>query len=270
MDESKDARTEVEDSRQRIGEITDELAHRFKPQYMKQRAKEAAVRETRHLKDRIIDSPIALGVIGGLVTAGIARLFRGRIEERRYGYAGYDLPEYEEPGIRERAREKLDEIKEGMSGQAEHLKETAGQWREQAKETAGHWKEQAEHLKERASDFSHRVSDRIPSAEELKVRARDAKWRAENYVGEEPLVGALAALAAGAALGLMLPLTSREREVLTPYREKAEQKLSELGRDVKDQVEALGEKIRGEEGAEEKSADREPLFSETELKPTLQ
>jgi hypothetical protein len=65
-----------------------------------------------------------------------------------------------------------------------------------------------------------------------------------------------------------LPLTNREREVIAPYRDKAGEKLSELGRDVKEKVEALGDKIRGDE--EKVEEEPEPLFSEDPLKPTLQ
>ena len=209
MDETKDTRSEIADSRQRMSEIIKEIGQRLTPQQMKERAKEVAVRETRHVKDRIIESPLALGILGGLVTAGVGRWLRNRREVRRFD-AGYELPE---PGLRERAAEAGEAIKD-----------------------------KAAELKDRASEVAHRAAEKMPSTEELK----QAGQRAGRYLGEEPLVGALAALAAGAAVGLLFPVSEGERRVLGSYRVRASEKLESLKEDVKEQVGELEEHIRGE------------------------
>src|SRR3954469_15790808 len=86
MDETKDTRSEIADSRQRMSEIVKELSQRLTPHEIKERAKEVAVRQTRQWKDRIVDSPLALGILGGLVSAGVARFLRSRRSEIGFDY----------------------------------------------------------------------------------------------------------------------------------------------------------------------------------------
>jgi cobalamin biosynthesis protein CobD/CbiB len=96
MDERQSARAEIDDSRERMKDIAAQLARRAQPEYVKQRAREAAVEKSMELKDRIIDSPLALGIIGGLATAGIAKVLLNQqarsnsYQHRRHERTGAD------------------------------------------------------------------------------------------------------------------------------------------------------------------------------------
>lgn len=212
MDERESARAEIHDSRERIKEIAGQLAQRAKPTYMKERAKEAAVQKSVELKDRIAGSPVALGIIGGIATAGIAKLLmRSRQPDGDTRQLGPDMPG-----------------------------RLATDGAEQPKDGGG--------LKDRAKEQVDRLREHIPSGAEVKAKARDLTARA----GEEPLVTALGALAIGAALGLLLPLSQRERRVLEPAREQIGDKLESLSSQVGDKVQEtvgqLEEKIAGDQG----------------------
>jgi len=288
-----------------MSELVGEIQQRLTPRHMKDRAKEVAVRETRHMKDRIVDSPLALGILGGLVTAGVARWMRSRrfeggsqerrFGERRSGYAGYGegYSAYGErtygergygyrddeagsvreqaAGMREKATETAENLREKATETAENLRNKASETAENLRERAGDLKEKAAEFKNRAGELAHRAKDKIPSTEDVKQASR----RVANYVGEEPIIGALAALAAGITAGLILPVTRREQQVLEPYRAKAEEKLDELAHGVKEQVEGIGERIRGakpqneNENEKQEDQDAESVYP-TGGEPTLQ
>jgi len=244
-----------------MSEIVKELGQRLTPHEMKERAKEAAVRETRVWKDRIVDSPWALGLIGGLVTAGVARYLRTR-------HIGFDVDRIQDAGgsIKQRAGELGEDLKERAGELSEGLKERAGDLKDRAVEL----KDKAVELTGKAGEMAHRAVDKIPSGQDMKL----ATERVGRYVGDEPLIGALAALAAGAVIGLVLPLSNQERQVLDPYRVRAGEKIDQLKEEVKDKVEGLGERLRGagDELTQKARGEEEvePLFTSDPMKPTLQ
>jgi ElaB/YqjD/DUF883 family membrane-anchored ribosome-binding protein len=228
MDERQSARAEIDDSRERMKNIAAQLARRAEPNYVKQKAKEVAVEKSMELKDRIIGSPVALGIIGGLATAVVARAVLGQ-QQSRGTYARGPMG-YESDELGEKARE----AKTLVSEKVEAVKEQAGQ------------------LKEKAMQQVEALRERIPPAEEVKDKAQQVVARARDYASEEPLITALGALAIGAAFGFLLPLTQRERRLLAPAREQVGAKLESLGNQVTEKVQSkvddLREKISGEEG----------------------
>jgi hypothetical protein len=237
MDERESARAEINDSRERIKEIATQLAQRAKPSYMKERAKEAAVQKSVEIKDRIAGSPVALGIIGGIATAGIAKLLSHPRDHNGNGQTGYALaPDRSAPIDGRNA--------EAEPGKVEQLKDKAGELTHKAKE-------QVDKLREH-----------IPTGAEVKTKARELTARA----AEEPLITALGALAIGAALGLLLPLTQRERRVLKPAREQISDKLESLSTQVGDKVEEkvgeLEEKIAGAKDEDTARRPSDMLFAE--------
>ena len=234
MDERESARAEINDSRERLKEIATQLAQRAKPSYMKERAKEAAVQKSVEIKDRIAGSPVALGIIGGIATAGIAKLLSHPRDRNGNGQMAYELA----PDTSART-EGPDAA---APGKAEQLKDKAGE------------------LKQKAKDQVDRLREHIPTGAEVKTKARELTARA----AEEPLITALGALAIGAALGLLLPLTQRERRVLKPAREQISDKLESLTTQVGDKVEEkvgeLEEKIAGDKDTDRRPSDM--LFAE--------
>jgi len=210
-------------------DIAAQLAHRAQPNYIKQRAKEAAVEKSIELREKISGSPLALGIIGGLTTLAIARLV---LSQRPRSYY---------------LRNEL-----GFEGEGASLKDKAQELKSQVSD-------KVESVKERAMDQVDRVRERIPSADEVKETAQRLTARARDYASEEPLVTALGALAIGAALGFLLPLTAQERRVFAPAREQIGAKLDELSSEVTEKVQTkvddLQQKIAGEQDRDLPSGD---------------
>jgi len=223
-------------------DIAAQLARKADPNYIKQRAKEAAVEKSMELKDRIIGSPFALGIIGGLATATIAKWLLNPPEARGNYY-----------GQRERA---FDSNEGRLADKAQEVKAQVGEKVEAVKEQAGY-------LKDRAMQRVEALRDRVPSADEVKDKAQQLTARARDYASEEPLITALGALAIGAAFGFLLPLSHPERRLLAPAREKVGAKLDSFGNEMTDKVQAkvdeLHEKIAGEQGRD--SPTGEPKFT---------
>jgi ElaB/YqjD/DUF883 family membrane-anchored ribosome-binding protein len=229
MDERQSVRAEIDDSREHLKDIAAQLASRAKPDYVKQKAREAAVEKTMELRDKVIGSPIALGIIGGVATAAIARMLMGQ-RERRYSAREPLFYEEAEPRLGEQARD----VKSQVGEKVEAVKERAGE------------------LKDQAMQQVDRLRERIPSTGEVKDRAQYYASRARDYAVEEPLITALGALAIGAAFGFLLPLSDSERRVLRPAREQVGARLESLSNEVTEKVqtkvEDLREKIAGDEG----------------------
>jgi len=196
-------------------DIAAQLRRRVEPEYVKQRAKEAAVEKSMELKDRIIDSPIALGVIGGLATAAIARVMLNE-RDRRMTVRQQLAYERDE----RRLGEKAQEVKARVGEKVEAVKERAAE------------------LKDEAMERVESLRERIPSADEVKDKAQQLGTRAREYASEEPLITALGALAIGAAFGFLLPLSEPERRLLAPARERGGTKLESLSNEVTDKVQA--------------------------------
>jgi len=241
-------------------DIAHELGNRMKPTNIRQHAKEVAVRKTVEVKNRVLDSPVALGIIGGLITTGIARLLKGgrRSQEWQasYGYApGYryapsmDAGDFEREGLSERASQVGERLSERIEDVKERASETASRISAQVGDKAGE-------LKQRASQAVETVRERLPSGEELRRGARDATETVRHYVGDEPLIGALAAISVGAALGFLIPVSRREREVVGPYKERATEKLQAMSEQISEQLEEkvgqLEERIAGSEQKDER------------------
>ncbi|HUQ08442.1 MAG TPA: hypothetical protein VM261_38390 [Kofleriaceae bacterium] len=229
MDERENARAEIGYSRDRMKAIATELVSRTKPTYVKQKAKEAAVQKTIETKNRIVHSPTALGIIGGVATAVIARRVLARQDrkiESRYAETWTE-----------------DDLQESGTGTVENVKARAHEKLDDMKQAAGD-------LKDRAVRQVQGVRERIPSRQAMSAKAHDVRMRATDYAQREPLVTALGALALGAALGFLLPVGNRERRMLAPAREQVAQRIDTLTSDVSakldDKVDELRDKIAGD------------------------
>lgn len=104
MAERHDEEREIAQAHARLTQITEELSRRTTPEYLKAKARERAdemsgrakvmARErTIEMKDRLLDSPWALGLLGGAVGAIAGKLIGDRTRDR-HAHGGYEF--YEE------------------------------------------------------------------------------------------------------------------------------------------------------------------------------
>lgn len=254
MGERDDARRSIEDARERMSAIAEELARRASPGFMKDRAREVAVRKTSEVRDRAASSPGAWSILGGILgaTAGAAMGRRARqrrelsaagdrwepaVKTYEYGYAspsGYNpetspygaapvsgVPEYglgvESGGWENRGGEpsRSDQMKERARERASELKHRASDKTEELKQR---FRGRSEDLRER----SHRARERIP---EMRGRARGAYQRG---VQDRPLALALGAIGLGFAASFLVPVTQRERQLAGPARSKVRSRIESM------------------------------------------
>jgi ElaB/YqjD/DUF883 family membrane-anchored ribosome-binding protein len=129
------------------------------------------------------------------------------IEARGYGYR-------EESRLRQASstvRDRAEDVKERVAGTAEDVKERV----------AG----TADDVRERVSDAAEDARERIGSiADEASYRAQRTAYRArsgfQQVMDDQPLLVGAAALALGAAIGLSLPSTQKEDELMGDMRDR--------------------------------------------------
>ena len=95
MGERTEARRSIEASRARMSVIADELARRTSPDYVKGRAREAAMIRASNVRDRAASNPGALAALGAALGGG-ASFALSRLAKKRRGTTGY----YEGGGFR--------------------------------------------------------------------------------------------------------------------------------------------------------------------------
>ncbi len=283
MGERHDAKVSIERSGARMSEIAQELARRASPSWVKAQVRERAVKRSGEMKERVSGSPIALGSIGGAagllagITGGVmaARRHGRSIREPRTYHAGPEYGGYSEvenpvaeTGIYTSTQGDVsvegvgleaggygtDYTAQGFVGGEyeagaesggigakgaelkERVGEKAGEVKWKAQEKFGHARERASegawHMRERASH----MRERIPSRYEMKTKAQD-----------NPSILAAVGLAFGALAGLLLPVTSREEQLLSGAKSKASRQVQKLGDKVQHRMDEVHEKISGSE-----------------------
>ena len=156
-------------------------------------------------------------------------------------------------------RRRVDERLTAAKAKRDEYKSKAGEFRRRQSERASN-------LKHRAGDLAHRAGDRSRAAYDsaragashLAHDGRDAARRGVRRSGElyeeNPLVAALAAVAAGAITGAMFDVTDRERRALggvaddindgaKRLNERAHEKVAEYARKVQHAAEDADERV---------------------------
>jgi hypothetical protein len=204
------------------------------------------------MKNHAIRSPVVMGLAGALLGTVAARLIRGATARRREeriewqpadhpGWAGAAEGAYEEyhaesPDAGERVRERAAGVASTVRERATDLKDRAAGVVDDVRERVGDARERAMH---RVRD----VRDRLPSTEQLRGSASDAYRFATE---EQPVLGGVLAMAAGMALGFLLPVTEREERLVRPLKDRAVENLGQLDDKVRELADRLDEKIGGE------------------------
>jgi ElaB/YqjD/DUF883 family membrane-anchored ribosome-binding protein len=234
---------EIEETRNRMSQNIDELGDRLNPQNLKQEAKSAiknaasdavsnvgdqARRTGSRLVDVIRENPLPVIAVGAGVTWLLTQRSSSDISGDRMARYAYTGPE------RRQGEGKLSRIKEKVGGAVSGVKEKVS-------ETASGI---SEHAGELASGTGERVGELRGRA---RFQTRRVKTNLEHAAEENPLMVAIGATIVGLALGLLLPGTERENELMGPARdqlvdraertaERVKDAATEAGREVKDAV----------------------------------
>lgn len=254
-------RANIEQTRAQMSETVDTIHARLSPENLKQQAqeaiREATVGKVKEMADNvehtvrgwrsnvmstIRQNPVpaamvAIGV-GWLLMSGESDEYttydRSRYQRSYpYGYTrGYDAQsarsqaEHRGERLRETVNETMSEVKSNVQETAEHARERVEQMSEQVQQRASEWADQAEY------------------------QARRAKQGFNQMMTENPLAVGAAALAIGATIGLLLPATQRENELMGPARDRfvekaqatAQQTMESVSEVVKEDIREVTEK----------------------------
>ena len=246
---------EIEQTRNRMSRNIDELGDRLSPSNLKQEAKtaikdaaqgavsnvgEQARRTSSRLVEVIRENPLPVIAVGAGVTWLLTQRSRSDVSGNRMARYAYTGPERRQgngwqggSGIRGRVGEKVTGVKESVS------------------EAASGVAEKASELKERAGE---RLGDLGGQA---RSQTQRLKTNLEYAAEENPLMLALGASIVGIALGLLLPGTQRENEMMGSARdqlvdraeetvERAKDAAVEAGREVKETVKSEFEQRKPE------------------------
>lgn len=221
MGERDDARHSIEQSRERMSAIVEELMRRATPRYLGDRLKEATVEKTMEWKEKASTSPISLGILGGAIGAAAGALLASFMKGREYDF----VAEYDDGRSRMLGAERSvpgGHLASDLEIETDIEVEEGG-IRTKAMDKASDVKEKAVEM---AGDVKERVSD-------VGVRTRNYVSRAWN---EQPLLIGAGLAVAGALCAALLPVTESEIKLAEPVRKKAAEKVQELGETIEQKI----------------------------------
>ena len=251
VDEVEATRVEIERTRADMSETVDAIQGRLNPQNLKEQAKdrikEATVGRAGEARSGIVNTIRANPLPAALTGIGLGWLFVNarrqsseqlRYQDRAYAYPPVDdyPPRYEDEGA------------DGSSAAqaAERAKDKVG-------ETAERAQDKAEELASRTQDGAGQLSNRA------QYQVRQVGDGFQRVLQENPLtVGALA-VGVGAAIGLAIPETSKEHEVMGEARDNLVDKAQEKVQETQQKAQKVAEEAQS---AAQQEADNQGLTNQ--------
>jgi ElaB/YqjD/DUF883 family membrane-anchored ribosome-binding protein len=240
---------EIEQTRSRMSRDIDELGDRLRPDNLKEEAK-AAIKHAAHdavsnvgeqarrtgsrLAEAIRENPLPVIAVGAGVTWLLTKRSSSDISGdrmARYAYTGPDRRQggswQHSSGIKARVGEAVSGVKETVSG----VKETVS---EAASGIAG-----------RASDLASGTQERVGEfGGQARRQTQRVKTNLQHAAEENPLIVAVGAAVVGLALGLLIPGTERENELMGETRDKLVDRAGETAGRVKEAAVEAGREVK--------------------------
>ncbi len=252
VDEVEATRVEIERTRADMSETVDAIQERLSPQNLKEQAKdrvkEATVGRAREARTGVVETVRANPLPAALTGIGLGWLL---MSARQQGSA---QPRHRDDAYRHRTptNEYAPEVDEYplRDDEGASVGEVVGRARDKVGESATQAQDKAGDLagraQVRAGDLGSRTRDR---ASQLGSQARQQATRAgggfQRMLNENPLtVGALG-VGVGAAIGLAIPETSKEHEVMGEARDTVVEKAQEKAQEVQQSVQRVAEEAQG-------------------------
>ena len=214
-DEVEQLRLELAHTRAQMSETVYALQSRANPTYVREQATEQV--KNSGLAQTVRDNPIPAALIGaGMV--GLAWLIAGgRSQDAGTGSGQQSLPgaSYGEPYRQEYPYGSPTSYDYGDSGSEQGR---VGRSAEQARQRAGEMSGQARERMSQAGDRTREQADRAQA--QAQEQAQRAQGGFERALQENPLAVGIAAMGIGAAVGLAIPSTAKESELMGETRDK--------------------------------------------------
>jgi len=212
----EDIEREIEETRSRMSQNIDELGDRLSPDNLKHEAK-SAIRHVAHdavsnvggqarrtgsrLVDVIRENPLPVIAVGAGVTWLLRQRSNSDVSGDRMARYAYTGPDRRQGGSWQHGSGVKGRVGEAVSGVQERVGELGGQARRQT---------------------------------------RRVKTNLEHAAGENPLIVAIGATIVGLALGLLLPGTGRENELMGTARDQLVDRAEKTAERVKDAAKEPG------------------------------
>jgi ElaB/YqjD/DUF883 family membrane-anchored ribosome-binding protein len=245
----EDIEREIEQTRNRVSRDIDELGNKLSPQNLKEEAKSAikgaaqgavsnvgeqARRTGSRLVEVIRENPLPVIAVGAGVTWLLTQRSRSEVSGgrmARYAYTGPERRQGESwqsgSGIRGRVGGTVSGVKDSVSGVKDSVSEAASS------------------VAERAGEFKERAGERIGElGGEARRQARRIKTNLEHTAEENPLALAIGAAVVGLALGMLLPGTRREDEIMGSARDQLVDRAEKTAERVKDAAVEAGRELK--------------------------
>jgi ElaB/YqjD/DUF883 family membrane-anchored ribosome-binding protein len=231
---------EIGQTRNRLSRDIDELGNKLSPQNLKEEAKSAikgaahgavsnvgeqARRTGSRLVEVIRENPLPVIAVGAGVTWLLTQRSHSEVSGSRMARYAYTGPERRQgdswqSGIRGRVGGAVSGVKDSVSEAASNVAERAGQFKERAGE---------------------RIGD---LGSEARRKTRRARTNLQHAAEENPLALAIGAAVVGLALGMLLPGTQREDELMGSSRDQLVDRAERTAERVKDAAVEAGREVK--------------------------
>ena len=240
--------TEIENTRSEMGATIDQIGHRLQPQTIADEAvskiREATVGKVERmvddagttaqrtgnnlmetLKQNPVPTALAAMGIGWLAIRMRSQSGNGKGNGKgRYGYYPYDSyagrygysDQYRQGGSSSDPLDKARNVADNVTGTAQDVASQA-----------------ADKAQQVGSEVQRAAGSAVQGAQQA---VRQGQWQAETMLNENPLAMAALALGVGAAVGLAIPETQREKELMGEQRDKLVEKASEVATQALDET----------------------------------
>ena len=241
-------RAEIERTRADMSETVDAIQERLSPENLKEQAKdrvkEATVGRAQEAGSDIVGTirqnpiPAALTGIGlGWLLLSTRRQGAEQARLRRYPPA-YDDATYDYPPRYEERGSSGASPGQTLGRARDSVGETASQAQERASQVAGQAQDKVGQVAGRAQDRVGRLGD------QTRYQARRASSGFQRVLRENPItVGALA-VGLGAGVGLAIPETAKEHEVMGEARDNLVETVQERAQDAQQKVQRVVEEAQ--------------------------
>ncbi len=240
VDEIEVTRVEIEQTRADMSETVDAIQEKLSPDNLKEQAKErvreATVGRAKETSSGIMETITENPIPAALTGIGLGWLLMSgrnqRSERSRYqpGPYAYDYPPRYEDDYPLRYEER--ETSGSSAGKAlERVQDRVGETTSRAQDRAG---ELADQTQDRAS----RLGDRA------QYRTRRVSSELQRMLRENPLTMGALAVGAGTAMGLAIPQTRKEHEVMGEARDDLVDKAQDKAQEAQQKIQSVAEEAQ--------------------------
>jgi ElaB/YqjD/DUF883 family membrane-anchored ribosome-binding protein len=238
----EDIEREIEQTRSRLSRDIDELGNKLSPSNLKEEAKtaikdaaqgavsnvgEQARRTSSRLVEVIRENPLPVIAVGAGVTWLLTQRSRSDVSGDRMAKYAYTGPERRQGGHWQSGSGGTGRIGSSVSSVKDSVSEAASD------------------VAERAGELKERVGERMGEiGGQARWQTQRVKTNLEHAAEENPLALAIGATVVGLALGLLLPGTQREDEMMGSARDQLVDRAEETIERTKDAAVEAGQQVK--------------------------